>query len=62
MGCPTRVVAGSPRRRLTARHHASHTHGHWLLDRTSSQEVADDLDRSIDLIASHLDVHPVHFA
>ena len=42
--------------------YASHTHGHWLLDRTSSQEVADDLDRSIDLIASHLDVHPVHFA
>lgn len=40
----------------------SHTHGHWLLDRLAPSAVADDLDRSIDLIGSELGTEPAHFA
>ncbi|MEM9466186.1 MAG: polysaccharide deacetylase family protein [Actinomycetota bacterium] len=40
----------------------SHTHSHVLLDRLPSVEVADELDRSIDLIGRHLGVRADHFA
>ena len=40
----------------------SHTHSHWLLDRLAASELDDDLDRSCELIASHLGVAPTHFA
>jgi peptidoglycan/xylan/chitin deacetylase (PgdA/CDA1 family) len=40
----------------------SHTHGHALLDRMPPEEIADELDRSIDLIAEHLGASPAHFA
>ncbi|MBX7068281.1 MAG: polysaccharide deacetylase family protein [Microthrixaceae bacterium] len=40
----------------------SHTHSHRLLDRLEPAEIADELDRSIDLIASHLGTAPTHFA
>ena len=40
----------------------SHTHSHWLLDRTDHATVADDLDRSISLIAEHIGTAPQHFA
>lgn len=40
----------------------SHTHTHALLDRIPSDEVARELDRSIELIREHLDVDPRHFA
>ena len=40
----------------------SHTDGHILLDRVSVEAVADDLDRSIDLIGTNLGVSADHFA
>jgi len=40
----------------------SHTHRHALLDRLPPGEVADELDRSIELIGSRLGVTPDHFA
>ena len=40
----------------------SHTHSHWLLDRTDHAAVTDDLDRSISLIAEHIGTAPQHFA
>lgn len=41
---------------------ASHTHTHSLLDRLEPQAIADELDRSIDLIAHHTGSTPQHFA
>ncbi|MFZ9629943.1 MAG: polysaccharide deacetylase family protein [Ilumatobacteraceae bacterium] len=40
----------------------SHTHSHWLMDRTDVATVATDLDRSIELITTHLGITPRHFA
>lgn len=40
----------------------SHTHRHALLDRLDPGAVADELDRSIDLIGAHLGTAPRHFA
>ncbi len=40
----------------------SHTHTHALLDRLADDLVADELDRSIDLIGEHLGLAPQHFA
>ena len=40
----------------------SHTHGHQLLDRLPADRVADELDRSIDLIGSRLGRAPLDFA
>ncbi len=40
----------------------SHTHGHLLLDRLPAGEVADELDRSIELLGAHLDDPVTHFA
>lgn len=40
----------------------SHTHTHALLDRLGRLDVADELDRSTDLLRERLDVDPVHFA
>ena len=40
----------------------SHTHTHALLDRIDAQTIADELDRSIDLIGSELNVAARHFA
>jgi peptidoglycan/xylan/chitin deacetylase (PgdA/CDA1 family) len=40
----------------------SHTHRHALLDRLPTNRVAEELDRSIDLIGSHLGVAASHFA
>ena len=40
----------------------SHTHTHSLLDRLDPVEIADDLDRSIDLIGTHLGLDATHFA
>jgi peptidoglycan/xylan/chitin deacetylase (PgdA/CDA1 family) len=40
----------------------SHTHGHLVLDRVSPAEAADDLDRSVDLIGTHIGQAPAHFA
>lgn len=40
----------------------SHTHRHRLLDRLPDAEVADELDRSIDLIGEHVGQAPRHFA
>lgn len=40
----------------------SHTHSHWLLDRLEPAAIAADLDRSIELIGSHLGAAPRHFA
>lgn len=42
--------------------YGSHTHDHFLLDRLSPDLVRADLDRSIDLLASHLGTEPRHFA
>ena len=39
-----------------------HTHDHLLLDRADPRAVADDLDRSIDLIGEHSGTRPDHFA
>ncbi len=40
----------------------SHTHGHVLLDRVSSDVAAEELDRSVDLIGERLGVDARHFA
>lgn len=40
----------------------SHTHRHLLLDRLDPAEVADELDRSIDLLGDRVGVVPEHFA
>ena len=40
----------------------SHTHSHWLLDRSDPGTVEDDLDRSIELIGDRLGAAPAHFA
>lgn len=40
----------------------SHTHEHRLLDRSAPGDVADDLDRSVDLIGDRLGVAARHFA
>ncbi len=40
----------------------SHTHRHLLLDRLAPSEVADELDRSIELLRDRAGVDPVHFA
>jgi peptidoglycan/xylan/chitin deacetylase (PgdA/CDA1 family) len=40
----------------------SHTHTHALLDRTSAQAAADELDRSIELIGARTGTAPAHFA
>ncbi len=40
----------------------SHTHSHALLDRLPADEVAGELDRSIDLIGDRLGVAAEHFA
>ena len=40
----------------------SHTHSHVLLDRLPIAEVADELDRSVDLIGCRLGVRADHFA
>ncbi|MEM9514905.1 MAG: polysaccharide deacetylase family protein [Actinomycetota bacterium] len=40
----------------------SHTHTHSLLDRAAAAGVADELDRSIELIGEHLGTDPRHFA
>jgi peptidoglycan/xylan/chitin deacetylase (PgdA/CDA1 family) len=40
----------------------SHTHRHALLDRTSPDQTAEELDRSIGLIEDRLGVTPAHFA
>lgn len=40
----------------------SHTHRHALLDRLPAAEVADELDRSIDSIATNVGASPRHFA
>ena len=40
----------------------SHTHTHALLDRLADDAIADELDRSIDLIGEHLGRRPEHFA
>jgi peptidoglycan/xylan/chitin deacetylase (PgdA/CDA1 family) len=39
----------------------SHTHRHLLLDRLPADEVADELDRSIELLGEHAGVVPEHF-
>jgi peptidoglycan/xylan/chitin deacetylase (PgdA/CDA1 family) len=43
-------------------HVGSHTHHHALLDRLPAGEVADELDRSIELIGERLGATPEHFA
>jgi peptidoglycan/xylan/chitin deacetylase (PgdA/CDA1 family) len=43
-------------------HVGSHTHTHRLLDRLAPDEIASDLDRSIDLIGEHTGRRPDHFA
>lgn len=40
----------------------SHTHRHLLLDRLDPAEVADELDRSIELLGDRAGVVPAHFA
>jgi peptidoglycan/xylan/chitin deacetylase (PgdA/CDA1 family) len=40
----------------------SHTHSHVLLDRCDAAQVADELDRSIDLIAEQTGQQATHFA
>jgi peptidoglycan/xylan/chitin deacetylase (PgdA/CDA1 family) len=40
----------------------SHTHSHALLDRIPAVEAAHELDRSIEVIETHLGVTPEHFA
>ncbi|MGI9621488.1 MAG: polysaccharide deacetylase family protein [Acidimicrobiales bacterium] len=40
----------------------SHTHTHALLDRLEGPAVADELDKSIDAIGTHLGTAPRHFA
>ncbi len=40
----------------------SHTHAHWLLDRLEGAAIADDLDRSVELIGTNIGHAPTHFA
>jgi peptidoglycan/xylan/chitin deacetylase (PgdA/CDA1 family) len=40
----------------------SHTHSHVLLDRIADDQVAGELDRSIELIGEHTGRRPQHFA
>jgi peptidoglycan/xylan/chitin deacetylase (PgdA/CDA1 family) len=40
----------------------SHTHTHALLDRLDDGQIADELDRSIELIGEHVGAAPAHFA
>jgi hypothetical protein len=40
----------------------SHTHTHALLDRADTSMIADELDRSIELIGEHIGTAPAHFA
>ncbi len=40
----------------------SHTHTHALLDRLPTEQVADELDRSVKLIEDRLGLTPEHFA
>ncbi len=40
----------------------SHTHHHALLDRLAPDEIARELDTSVDLIERELGTHPEHFA
>jgi peptidoglycan/xylan/chitin deacetylase (PgdA/CDA1 family) len=40
----------------------SHTHGHALLDRLPAEQVAGELDRSIELIGERVGVRAEHFA
>jgi peptidoglycan/xylan/chitin deacetylase (PgdA/CDA1 family) len=40
----------------------SHTHGHTLLDRLPDDQVAEELDRSIERIGTELGIPPRHFA
>ena len=40
----------------------SHTHRHLLLDRLPDEQIGDELDRSVELLAEHLDRPVVHFA
>jgi peptidoglycan/xylan/chitin deacetylase (PgdA/CDA1 family) len=42
--------------------YASHTHDHRLLDRADPETIAEDLDRSTELLAEHLGSMPAHFA
>lgn len=39
----------------------SHTHRHLLLDRLASDQVAEELDRSVELLEDHLGLRPDHF-
>ena len=40
----------------------SHTHTHALLDRLPDADIAEELDRSIELIGEHIGTAPRHFA
>ncbi len=40
----------------------SHTHTHALLDRVPDVDIAEELDRSIELIGEHIGTAPRHFA
>lgn len=40
----------------------SHTHGHKLLDRLDATRVAQELDRSVELLGEHTGSAPQHFA
>jgi len=40
----------------------SHTHSHWLLDRLAASDLDEDLDRSCELITTHIGATPIHFA
>jgi peptidoglycan/xylan/chitin deacetylase (PgdA/CDA1 family) len=40
----------------------SHTHTHALLDRLPAADIAEELDRSIELIGEHIGTIPRHFA
>jgi peptidoglycan/xylan/chitin deacetylase (PgdA/CDA1 family) len=40
----------------------SHTHTHALLDRLRAPDIANELDRSIELIGEHIGIVPRHFA
>jgi peptidoglycan/xylan/chitin deacetylase (PgdA/CDA1 family) len=40
----------------------SHTHGHALLDRLPEADIADELDRSIEVIGERVGLRPAHFA
>lgn len=40
----------------------SHTHTHRLLDRLEPAAIADELDRSVELIGEHTGAAPTHFA